>query len=551
MLQSLSVKNFAIIDNIQIDFNDYMTVLTGETGAGKSLIIDAIGLLLGFRASSEQVRYGESKATIEGVFSNYATAVDELLKDNEIEPDDFLVIRREIYANGKSLSKINGEAVSLTLLNEVSSLLGDIHTQLDTIKLVNPKNYFEFIDTLDIKKILEFYQKDLKEYRSVLNKYNEKLKAKNELIQKLDFLKYQLNEIKKAKLDINEEENLQNELRILNNHEKIASNYYEFISYFDNNNILDNLYDAISALKKNISYDNKLSSVCDRLDEAYYNIDDIFDSIKSNFKNDEFDVTSLDEINERLAVYSNLKRKYHMTTEELINNLGKLEKEVDELENFDFYLDELLKEKNRLYDIVYNEAKEISDKRKESAKNLIKSISLVFKDLSLRDTILEIDFKSDSGDNLFKANGIDIIDFLVSFNKGEPVKPLSKVASGGELSRFMLALKSLSYADIDAKTFIFDEIDSGVSGEIANNIALKMKEISNVHQVLCVTHLPQVAAKAKYQLNITKKVLDSNRTVTEVNELDYEKRVESIAKMISDGNVTIASLNLAKELLDK
>lgn len=550
MLQSLSVKNFAIIDNIQIDFNDYMTVLTGETGAGKSLIIDAIGLLLGFRASSEQVRFGENKAVIEGVFSNYNPIINSILEDNEIGVDDFLVIKREVFANGKSISKINGETVSLSTLNEVSDLLGDIHTQLDTIKLVNPKNYFEFIDSSDIRNLITNYQNNLKSYRIVLNKYNEKAKAKNDLLQKLDFLKYQLNEIKKAKLDISEEESLQNQLRILNNHEKIASNYYDFLSYFEDNNLLDNLYDAITALKKNISFDSSLSSVVERLDEAYYNIDDIYDTIKSNFKNDDFDVNDLEAINERLAIYSNLKRKYHMTTEELINNLDNLEKEVDELENFDFYLDELVKEKNKLYDIVLELGKTISEKRKKNSKELIEKISKVFNDLSLKNTSFEISFSTDEN-SLFKSNGIDIIDFLVSFNKGEPLKPLSKVASGGELSRFMLALKSLSYSEIAPKTFIFDEIDSGVSGEIAHNIALKMKEIANTHQVLCVTHLPQVASIASYQLNITKNVIGEGRTITNVKELNYDERVMSIAKMISDGNVTDASVALAKELLSK
>ena len=551
MLQSLNVKNFAIIDNISIDFNDKMTVLTGETGAGKSLIIDAIGLLFGDRASNEMVRFGESKASIEGVFSNYPFEINDILEDNGIEVLDFLIIKREIYANGKSLSKINGEAVSLNVLNDVSSFLGDIHTQFDSIKLVNPKNYFEFIDNEEIKEIVNLYQRELKKYRVVNGKYQEKLNSQNEKLQRLDFLKYQYNEIKQAKLDLNEEESLQNELRILNNHEKISQNYYDFLSYFENFNLLSNLYEAISSIKKNINFDERLKEKVDRLEESYFNIEDIFDDIKSNFKDDDFDINDLEAINERLGIYSNLKRKYKKTTNELIDSLGDLEKELDELENYDYYLEELEKERNELYKVTLDYGKKISELRRRNANKLTNDLKKVFEELSLKNTTFEIEFKDVNEDSIFKNNGIDVIDFLVSFNKGEPVKPLNKVASGGELSRFMLALKSLSYQDISKKTFIFDEIDSGVSGEVAYNIALKIKSISLIHQVLCVTHLPQVASISDYQLNISKKVIDGTRTVTEIDELGYDERVISIAKMISDGEATNASIALAKELLEK
>ena len=395
------------------------------------------------------------------------------------------------------------------------------------------------------------YKTSLKKYRVVNNKYQEKLNSQNDQLQRLDFLKYQYNEIKNAKLNINEEETLQNELRIMNNHEKISQNYYDFLSYFENFNLLSNLYEAISSIKKNISYDERLSEKVNRLEESYYSIEDIFDDIKSTFKDDDFDVNDLEEINERLSVYSNLKRKYKKTTQELVESISELEKELDELENFDFYLEELEKERNLLYNETFELGKKISALRKENAKALTDKLSNVFKDLSLKNTTFVIDFKELNMDNLFKSNGIDTIDFLVSFNKGEPVKPLNKVASGGELSRFMLALKSLSYQDIEKKTFIFDEIDSGVSGEVAYNIALKIKSISEIHQVLCVSHLPQVASISDYQLDISKKVIDGSRTVTEIKELNNDERVISIAKMISDGEATNASINLAKELLEK
>lgn len=547
MLLSLTVKNFAIIDNISIDFNKGMTVLTGETGAGKSLIIDAIGLLFGDRASNELVRYGENKAIIEGVFSDYSNNVCEILENNDITNSDLLVIKREIYQNGKSIAKVNGETITLNVLELLSTELGDIHTQFDVVKLVNPKNYFSFIDNDRINFLLNDYKDLLNKYRKVLSIYNQKKEQEGLNNQKLDFLNYQKNELEKAKLDPDEEEILKNELNVINNFEKISENYQEFIDLFADNNIIESIYDSINALKKNVEYNGKLENYIQRLESAYYDLDDLNQDIISLKKDIEYNPLELDQKNERLSVYSSLKRKYKMDTKQLIAYYNNIKKEIDDIENYDFQINELEKQKNQLYQEVKKVAEEISSIRFEEAKVLKDNLLKVFPELSLKNTNLDIILKQTEN---FYNNGIDEIDFMISFNKGEPLKPLNKTASGGELSRFMLALKAISCHKNMHKTFIFDEIDTGVSGEVAGSIALKMKEISQNNQVICVTHLPQVASIASEHLNITKNILENNRTITNIKKLNYDEKVNSIALMISKGNITDASIALAKEFLN-
>lgn len=547
MLLSLTVKNFAIIDNISIDFNNGMTVLTGETGAGKSLIIDAIGLLFGDRASNELVRYGETKAVIEGIFAEYSNEVIEILKTNNIENEDVLVIKREIYQNGKSIARVNGETINLTILESLANELGDIHTQFDVVKLVNPKNYFNFIDNDEIIKLIEDYKLSLNQYRQVLNQYNKKKDQENLNNQKIDFLKYQIDELRKANLDSNEEEVLRSELNVMNNYEKISSNYQEFVDLFEKNDLIGSLYDAINALKKNIEYNDKIESFISRLENIYYDLDDIANEVSDLYKQIEFNPIELDLKNERLAVYSSLKRKYKMNTEQLINYLDESLKELDEIENYDFYINKLEKQKNQLYNVTKDIALKISELRKIRAISLKDNLLNIFPELSLKNTSLDIILKQ--SDNFYN-NGIDEIDFMISFNKGEPLKSLNKIASGGELSRFMLAIKAISCNKDLHKTFIFDEIDTGVSGEVAGSIALKIKEISAKNQVICVTHLPQVASIANEHLNITKKIIEENRTITSIQRLSYDEKVESIALMISKGKITEASIALAKEFLN-
>lgn len=549
MLTSLYVKNFAIIDNINIDFKDKMTVLTGETGAGKSLIIDAIGLLFGKRASSDLIRYGETKATIEGTFSMLGEKLSKLLSEKEIEidNDDFISIKREIYDNGKSICKINGNTISLSFLEEISELIGDIHTQFDTQKLTNPKNYLQFIDNEEIENELVEYQEALKEYTNNYRKYKELLEKEKTNKEMLSFYKYQISEIEQAKISTEEEEILKGRLNVLNNYELIASNINQFIDLYESNSTLDNIYESINTLAKVEKIDKKYTEYKKQIEDSYYLISEIVKDISSDFNKSEIDFNEIDEINERLGLYSDLKRKYKMSTSELIEYYQKIKNEISNIENFDFILEKITNKTKESYNKTLLLGKNISEKRKILSIDLSKKLIDILEDLHLKDSVFEIKFlESDKVE--FKKDGIDTIDFMVSFNKGEPAKPLSKIASGGELSRFMLALKTLVSSKLKLQTLIFDEIDNGVSGKVAYSIANKIHNISNDSQVLCITHLPQVAAIADHQIYISKKDVNG-RTITQTKELSSEERVEEIAKMISNDQITEASKNLAQELL--
>lgn len=547
MLVSLYVKNFAIIDNIQVDFKEGMSVLTGETGAGKSLIIDAIGLLFGKRASSDWVRFGETKAIIEGVFSNFNPKMQEIL-GFELNPEEYLVIKREIYSNGKSLCKVNNETITLAQLSELSETIGDIHSQFDTQGLFNPKNYLQFLDDAEIAELLEEYRVNLSEYEENERKYRNLLEKNREDTERLDFLKFQLNELDRIDPSVEEEEELKTRSHYLNNFGSVSSNLSEIIDLYEENNLLDKIYESVTLLEKLVTFDSRFEALKTQIETGYYDINDALAEISLEFKKLDFDASELDSINARLSTYSDLRRKYRKTTEEIVKYREDLKNELNNIENYDILLVELEKNVKKSYDKTMQIAKNISEKRKKNAKDLETQILENLADLQLKNVEFRIEF---SNDQKFRKNGIDEVDFLITFNKGEPLKPLSKTASGGEMSRFMLALKTLVSKKFDLQTIIFDEIDNGVSGAIAYSIANKIKSIAERSQVLCVTHIPQVAAISDHHYRIQKRIDSETRTTTEIKELDYDGRVIEIAKMISNGEVTEASKNLAIELLKK
>ncbi|HHX80665.1 MAG TPA: DNA repair protein RecN [Acholeplasmataceae bacterium] len=547
MLVSLYVKNFAIIDNIQVDFKEGMSVLTGETGAGKSLIIDAIGLLFGKRASPDWVRYGETKATIEGVFSNFHPKMQEII-GFELDPEEYLVLKREIYSNGKSLCKVNNETITLAQLFELSETIGDIHSQFDTQGLFNPKNYLQFLDDATITHLLDEYRIYLSEYEENEKKYRNLLEKNREDTERLDFLKFQLNELDRINPSVEEEEDLKARSHYLNNFGTVSSNLSEIIDLYEKNNLLDKIYESVTLLEKLVTFDSRFENLKKQIEAGYYDINDALAEISLEFKKLDFDGSELDSINARLSTYSDLRRKYRKTTEEIVKYRVDLKNELNNIENYDILLAELEKNVKKSYDKTMQIAKNISEKRKKNAKDLETQILENLADLQLKNVEFRIDFNND---HKFRKNGIDEVDFMITFNKGEPLKSLSKTASGGEMSRFMLALKTLVSKKLDLQTIIFDEIDNGVSGAIAYSIASKLKSISERSQVLCVTHIPQVAAISEHHYRIQKKIAGDKRTTTEIVELDYDGRVIEIAKMISNGVVTDASKNLAIELLKK
>ena len=506
-----------------------MTVLSGETGAGKSLIIDAIGLLFGKRASVDLIRYKETKATITGIFTN-TKEILEYLKDKDLNLGDgeSLIISRDLYLNSSSVAKVNSDVVSINILAELGELIGDIHNQFDSQALTHPKNYLNFLADDVTKDKLSNYKVLLNEYKQTKKEYDALVKENEENTKQIDFIKYQLKELKAAHLTLTEEEDLKNQENYLKNYEVISTAFEEIKELLEDRGSLDNIassFSRLSALKIN----PEAEELIEKIKSSYYELEASYDELKKMNRLLEYDPEALEQINERLSVYSSLKRKYKLNTEGLINLEGELADKVSKIDTYDLDLKEIKAKLDKSYSNAYKEAETISKLRKEKAVNFEKEITANLRDLELIKTNFKIEFTKL---NELSDNGFDKVDFLVSFNEGEPLKSLSKVASGGELSRFMLALKVMINEKMNYQTMIFDEIDSGVSGKTAYAIASKLKQIANFSQVLSVTLLPQVAAIADSHLFISKEVLDG-RTITKLKHLENEGRVIEIAKMIS------------------
>lgn len=552
MLVSLNVKNFAIIDNIQIDFHKGMTVLTGETGAGKSLIIDAIGLLFGKRASTDLIRHGESKATIEGIFSVYNEPIKQLLENLSIDfnEEDNLIIKRELFNTGKSICRVNNVVVTLMQLSEIADNIGDIHSQLDTFGLINPKNYLNFLTNDNISNELNLYRDSLKQYMLYKKQLQTLLDKERENSEKEEFLRYQINEFEIAKINLEEEESLKQELKYLENFGNLNDSITEINFLYINGNILDNIYSSISILEKLEKIDSKYSKLKTSVMDIYYNLEEVVNDSSLKISTLDFDINRLEEVNARLAIYSDFKRKYKLSIPELLQHFEKIKNDLNFINNSEVYITDLKNKLDESFNKTLHYANNIRNERIKISDFLVTQTKNHLLDLQLKNIVFEIIFNEiDDNKIVFNKDGIDQIDFLISFNKGEPAKPLSKTASGGELSRFMLALKTVLGSNLQLQTKIFDEIDNGVSGSVAYSIAEKIKFISVDSQVLCITHLPQVASIADHHIKISKSS-ENNRTFTVIKELNSENKIIEIASMISKGEPTEASVNLAKELIN-
>lgn len=557
MFCSLHVKNFAIIDDISIDFSNGMTVLTGETGAGKSLIIDATHLLLGSRLTNKVVRTGTTKAIIEGVFEGYNANVKELLTEygiDELENDE-LIIRREITDTSKSTARINGMLVTLNQLEKIGANLIDIHTQNDTKKLFDNHNYLEFIDNDECRNLLVIYLEKRKEYLKNLKEYQELEKNINSGNQQLDFIKYQYQELVNAKLKLEEENNLIEELDYLNNFENINENLNNIKSEFKEHNINDSLYEIMNYLNKLAKFNEKYHEFVSRIQDAYYESLDIETSINEDLEKLDFDDERFDSINTRLSQLNELKRKYHLDIPELIAFRDKLEKQINLNDNKDILIEDLRLKLNNSYQELVTISKSLSQIRIKQANLLKEAVIKTLKDLMLEKVKFEIVFKPVDYNNieksdLFKPNGVDVIDFLISFNAGQPLESLSKIASGGEMSRIMLALKVYLMKELHLSTIIFDEIDSGISRNVAYVVGQKMQEISKNCQVLAITHLPIVASFANQHLYIEKNITNDDLTKVNVKHLNDEERVKELAIMLSPNTTDFDSvLKIANDMI--
>ncbi|MBQ9124297.1 MAG: DNA repair protein RecN [Acholeplasmatales bacterium] len=555
MLLRLTVKNFAIIEDLTVEFNKGMTVLTGETGAGKSLIIDTISLLLGSRADSDMIRYGSTSASILGVFS-YDKKLDDIFNKYNLPISNEISIYREIFDNSKNTIKINNHSVSLTILKSIASMLADIHVQNDTYKLFDPDKYLSFIDPIEdykFYKLLGKYTKDLYDYNIVINEYEKIVKGQKTALDRLEYLEYELNEITSLNLYDDIDIELEDKIAKLSNYDKIHSNLSEAYSNLDA--ILDNLYTGSKALQKIEEYDSLYQQSTEKLFDSYYIIEEIKNDISSQLNDMDFDEEELNLYIEKLNEINKAKDKYKKSVKELIDYAKDISLQIEMTTNYDNIL-AITKEKcinsfNKLVD----SSKNLTDYRKALAKKLEAGIIKECIDLDLENTKFEIafnnpDYNDPFNKNIFNDNGVDSVDFLISFNKGEPLKKLYKVASGGEMSRIMLAFKSYFAAKSIVSLMVFDEIDTGVSGVTAKKIANKLYNISLSTQVLCITHLPQVAAIGDNHKKIYK-ILDNDRTFTQINDLDLNQRIEEIAMMLSGDRMSLYALEHAKALLER
>ena len=559
MLKKLVVKDFAIIEDVSIDFSDNMTVLTGETGAGKSLIIDTISLILAARADQSMIRYGAKFAYIEGEFTNYGDNVKELLDKYGIKENGSITILREIYDTSKNTIKINGQNVTLTILKMISSLLADLHTQNDTYRLFNKESYLSLVDPKDdekFNKLLSSYIMDLEKYNSSIKEYEHILKGQKETLDRLEFLQYEQQELSSLELEENIDVELEEKISKLSNFDKIFNALNEAKRCLDGEiSAIDSLYDASKYMEKIASYDNEYNDMASKLLDSYYIIDEVNSNLAYHIRNLDYDEEELDMLVSRLNEINKAKDKYKKSVKELIEYLKKITLDINMVIDYDNVLNESKNKVINAHKKLIDSANKLSSYRKKLAKEISSGIIKECKDLDLENTQFEIEFTNPDYINPFNKsiylpNGIDEVDFKVSFNKGEPPHSLSKVASGGEMSRMMLSFKSYFSRVNPIGLMVFDEIDTGVSGATAKKIAIKMKEIANRTQVLCITHLPQVAAIGNHHKHIYK-VLEDGRTKTHVKDLNYDERKEEIAMMLSGDKMSLYALEHAKALLEE
>ncbi|WP_447557430.1 DNA repair protein RecN, partial [Staphylococcus haemolyticus] len=554
MLQTLSIKQFAIIDELEIHFSDGLTVLSGETGSGKSIIIDAIGQLIGMRASSDYVRHGEKKAIIEGIFDiDESKDVIHILHNLDIEIDeDFLLVKREIFSTGKSICRLNNQIVTLQDLRKVMQELLDIHGQHETQTLLKQKYHLKLLDDYAEDKYLSTKEK----YKNVFNQYKSKTKELEELesadqalLQRLDLMKFQYEELEEASLKEGEIEQLEVDIRRIQNSEKLSMALNNaHVTLTDEHAITDRLYELSNHLQSiDDILPDKFSKLKEDIDQFYYTLEDAKHELYDEMSNTEFDEQMLNELESRMNLLNNLKRKYGKDINELITYKDKLQNEIDKIENYEESTSQLREEISQLYDEVMSKGKLLSKERRTVARTLRDHIVSEIQNLQMKDANLEISFQLLDKPTI---DGIEFVEFLISPNKGEPLKSLNKIASGGELSRIMLALKSIFVQSRGQTAILFDEVDSGVSGQAAQKMAEKMRDIAEYIQVICISHLPQVASMSDHHLLISKASND-DRTTTQVKELENDDKIDEIARMISGASVTELTRENAKEMISQ
>lgn len=550
MLSELYIKNLAVIEKADVVFEAGFNVFTGETGAGKSIVIDAINAILGQRTSKEIVRSGTDKAVIQAVFTNISQAVSEKLAAYGYEAEDGeLLVQREISSDGKGSARISGRPVTVSVLREIGSLLINIHGQHDNQILLRPDKHIDILDAFgETAPLLEEYRAA---YRHLLEIHRQIVAldtSESEKERRIDLLSYQIQEIRAAKLQLGEDEQLENNRKVLLNYsnilEQLQTAYECLFGNEEATGAADQLSEAVQALSAAAEFDNGLTGISSRLTDLSYQIEDISQEVSSTLQEMDYSPRQLDEIEERLDLIYKLKRKYGDSIADILHYLEEAERELDSIT----MLEERLAEWKAAEKEALREARKYADRltahRKAAAERLVYEIGEELRFLDMPNVRLAVDFQ----ETKLRSGGRDAVEFFISTNPGEPPKPLSKIASGGELSRIMLAIKNVLADRDEVPTLIFDEVDTGISGRAAQKVGLKLKDVARHRQIICVTHLAQIAALADTHFLIRKEFVQ-DQTFTNVHKLDFEGRKREIARIIGTDHITELTLKNAEEML--
>jgi DNA repair protein RecN (Recombination protein N) len=550
MLKSLNIKNFVLIDELAIRFEDGFSVITGETGAGKSVILGALALVLGERADSKSIQSGKEKCTIEAVFDISAYHLKDYFRDNNLEYDPVeCFLRRELYSSGKSRAFINDTPVQILSVKMLGNRLIDIHSQHQNLLLADAQFQLNAVD------LMAQSQKNLSEYRNIFRKYTSVNENIDDLIEKSanarqeeDFIRFQHEELSAIKLQQGEQEELEQELKLLTHAEEIKIALYKIAGLLngEDSSVLSKLKETITAVEHITACFSKAAGYCDRLKSVCIELNDI--ASESNLQKDEieYDPERLNIVGERLNTIYSMQQKHRVSTvEELMEKCDTFAEKLHSIESFDEEIEKLRKRRQELLDGLIKQAQELTESRKQAARNIEKEIIGRMVALGITNTRFGISFSKKEKPSV---NGLDDVNFLFSANKNEEPKPVAQTASGGEISRLMLCIKSVIAGFTALPTIIFDEIDTGVSGEIADKMANIMQSLGNKMQVITITHLPQIAAKGKLHYSVYKEDT-GERTHTRIRQLSGHERTEEIARMLSGAKLTPAAIENAKSLL--
>lgn len=553
MLLELNITNFALIKNSIIRFKKGLNILSGETGAGKSIIFEALSVCLGERASKNMIKSGEDHAIIEATFM-VTEAVKETLKELGLYNDEeVFTIRRDIFMEYPSISRINGFSVTINNLKTISSLVCDIYGQYEHQLLLNQENYLPLIDKFcsDTSDLLEKVELKFKEVNQINFDLTKLKKQSENLNSEIDYIEFQINEINSLNLKPGEDDDLKKRLHQLENFQTIYNSIINSKNYLNGDidnlsgGVINNLNQAISSLSQVLDYDSSLRELNSRLESSLYEIEDVSNNL-DKYLDIEFDESELEEINFRLSSIQSIKKKYNKSIDEIINYVDELENELNDLKNIESNINKKESELNKAMDEYNALANNLSMQRKSSSKLFEDKLKNELKGLDMQN----IDFKVDFQSKLPSSNGTDIVDFMAITNKGSLFRPIRDIISGGEMSRFMLAIKKVFADDDLLKTLVFDEIDAGLSGKVANSVGNRLLELSNTRQVILISHLPQIISKADVHFKIIK-FDDNNETISSIRELNREQRIEELARLLSGDTISESTLKNAEELLNE